>query len=547
MTNQLQVELNWPGRRRQIPLVSHRVKPRCELHFPGSGDAPESGGTAPANLLLQGDNRLGLRHLLSGWRDQVRLIYLDPPFATGNRFRQPAGRRRERSAATAYSDAWNHGDGAYLNMLEELLRLSRELLAADGSLYLHLDYRTAPVAKLLLDEIFGPACFINEIIWAYRTGGMPEKLGFGRKHDTILFYARDPARTRWHRQKEKSYVSHRYGFSNIELHEDEQGPYTLTNLRDVWDIPALRGNQPERVPYPTQKPLELLRRIILASSDPGDVVLDPGSGSGTALVAAEQLGRRWIGLDNSPLAVSVIRNRLQALPERREWTWQQLSSPAGVKVKADQSGDGEKPEAVRQRVLSRYGATPSNDHLYHGERDGAAVQVLLPRERMLHLRIEQLSGICNRQQRRRLELLLPDGAGLPLARWRRDCRRQDSRLVVKQIPPELLNGEPLRRHRIAFDEIPELVVRKGTGSGNRWLELADMVFHDPSDRQRLTIDQEGWRGLVDSWWVRDSAGNVVWHSGCITTVAPEVPLRSGPLPAGVRLRVEVCGRQGAIW
>jgi adenine-specific DNA-methyltransferase len=135
-------------------------------------------------------------------------------------------------------------------------------------------------------------------------------LGFGKKHDTIHFFSKVRASTIWNPQKEKSYLMHKYGFSNIEIFEDERGQYTLVNCRDVFDIPALRGNQPERVDYPTQKPEALLERIIQASSNEGDLVADFFCGSGTTLAVSEKLGRRWIGVDLGRYAIHTSRKRL---------------------------------------------------------------------------------------------------------------------------------------------------------------------------------------------------------------------------------------------
>ena len=162
----------------------------------------------------------------------------------------------------------------------------------------------------MLDEIFGPENHINEIIWFYKTGGLPEKLGFGRKHDTIHYYVKSRRHAIWNPQKEKSYVKHKYGFSNIEILEDSAGRYTNVNCRDVFDIPALRGNQPERVNFPTQKPEALLERIIRASSNEDSLVGDFFCGSGTTGIVAGRLGRRWILADASRLAVHTTRKRL---------------------------------------------------------------------------------------------------------------------------------------------------------------------------------------------------------------------------------------------
>ena len=203
------------------------------------------------------------------------------------------------------------GDGALtaflLFMSLRLIEMKR-VLKPTGSIYLHCDHHASHYLKQLMDIVFGIDNFRNEIIWLYKTGGM-SKRWFGRKHDVILFYSKTGQYT-FNPQKEKSYLTHKYGFSNIEIHEDEGGYYTMVGMRDVWDIPALRGNQPETKGYPTQKPITLYERIVTASSNEGDVVLDPFCGCATTLVAAENLGRQWIGIDIHPETRKIVANRI---------------------------------------------------------------------------------------------------------------------------------------------------------------------------------------------------------------------------------------------
>ncbi len=281
----------------------------------------------PNRTLFHGDNLPFLRDISS---QSIHLIATDPPF---NKDRNFGDAFRDRWSWEAdVPDEWrdtikrNHpalwsvietarltadeSMGAYLCWLAIRLLEMRRILRDDGSLFLHIDHTTHAYVKLLLDAIFGAANFRNEIVWYYKTGGV-SKRWFGRKHDTILFYSKT-GRYTFHPQKQKSYLSHRYGFSNIELGEDENGVYRMAAMRDVWDIPALRGNQPEATGYPTQKPLALYERIIKAASNEGDIVLDPFCGSGTTVVAAERLGRRWLAADLWDGAHEMLCARLEA-------------------------------------------------------------------------------------------------------------------------------------------------------------------------------------------------------------------------------------------
>ncbi|MBX3394956.1 MAG: site-specific DNA-methyltransferase [Phycisphaerae bacterium] len=238
----------------------------------------------------------------------VDLIYLDPPFATQTT-------RTSRKSGERYDDRWTGGVKQFLAFMLPCLDECRRILSPKGTLYLHLDYRAASYARVLLDTLFGERCFLNEVIWQYRTGGV-SRSWFGRKHDTILVYAKRIGHHTFNVLREGVYRTD-------GLNHDENGkPYKNTKrgrlyfnvngpaLTDVWDIPFLSTVASERVGWPTQKPLALLDRIIRASSNPGDVIADFFCGSGTTLVAAKQLGRRWIGCDAESRAVRLAKQRL---------------------------------------------------------------------------------------------------------------------------------------------------------------------------------------------------------------------------------------------
>ncbi|MBN1825155.1 MAG: site-specific DNA-methyltransferase [Candidatus Eisenbacteria bacterium] len=377
------VSLSWTGRRNgdeaeetSRPVLRFRERER----YGGRARRP--------NLLIRGDNLPVLDALLNRYRGRVDMVYIDPPFATGTDFRVPApSGAGPRSGARAYRDGRARGLPAYLTRMEERLLRIRELLSPRGALYVHVDYRVAAPLRLMLDSVFGASSFVNEIIWFYKTGGAPDRLGFGRKHDNILFYVKDPARATWNPQKEKSYLMHRYGFSNVEIHDDGGGRFTWVRCRDVFDIPALRGNQPERLDYPTQKPEALLERMILASTNPGDLVADLFCGSGTTAATAERLGRRWIACDRSPAAIRVTRKRLLAADRVPPFRLLDLDGADRALWTLERFGaNGSSPEEAnrdyRRFLLERYGAEPAeNADPFHGRTGNAVVRVFGPEER----------------------------------------------------------------------------------------------------------------------------------------------------------------------
>jgi len=268
------------------------------------------------NQIVLGDNLDVLRSLPDEAAD---LIYVDPPFNTGRTqirtriktTRSENGDRtgfqgRRYQTATLGTNRFHEKFDDYLACLEPRLREAYRVLGAHGSLYLHVDYREVHRCRFLMDELFGPDNFLNEIIWAYDYGARP-KTRWPAKHDNILFYVKDL----------DNYV--------FNVDEIERIPYMAPGLvgpekaargklpTDTWWHTIVPTNGAERTGYPTQKPLGILRRIVMASSRRDDVVLDFFAGSGTTGMAAHELGRRFILVDNNPEALEVMAKRFAAV------------------------------------------------------------------------------------------------------------------------------------------------------------------------------------------------------------------------------------------
>ncbi len=270
-------------------------------------------GDATRDVVVHGDNADVLALLPDG---AFTMIYLDPPFNTGRTqarsamktVRSATGTRvgfgghtydQVRTTLMAYDDAF----GDYWAFLEPRLEQAWRLLAQDGTLYLHLDYREVHYAKVILDALFGRECFLNEIIWAYDYGARSTKK-WPAKHDNVLVYVKDPAR---------------YHFDSTEV---DREPYMAPGLvtaekaargklpTDVWWHTIVSPTGKEKTGYPTQKPEGVLRRMVAASTRPGDRVADFFAGSGTLGAVAAALGRRYLLVDSSPDAVEVMRKRL---------------------------------------------------------------------------------------------------------------------------------------------------------------------------------------------------------------------------------------------
>lgn len=267
--------------------------------------------------VIHSDNLTALQSIPD---ESIQLIYVDPPFNTGRVQSRGSstttrsedgnrigfkGKRYDivKETVLSYDDEF----ADYWGFLEPRLEQAWRVLADSGTLYLHLDYREAHYAKVLLDALFGRKCFLNEIIWAYDYGGKA-KSRWPAKHDTILVYVKSPDS---------------YYFNNEEV---DREPYMAPGLvtpekvekgklpTDVWWHTIVSPTGTEKTGYPTQKPLGVLRRIIQASSKEGDVVLDFFAGSGTTGAAASELGRNFILIDQNPEAIQVMRQRFSAIP-----------------------------------------------------------------------------------------------------------------------------------------------------------------------------------------------------------------------------------------
>ena len=243
----------------------------------------------------------------SDFKGKFQMIYMDPPFYSGTKY---FSRRSDGSKKLAYSDVWGSGLLEYLEMIAKRILIARELLSDDGLMWIHLDYRAVHYVKIIMDEIFGMENMVNEIVWGYRSGGASGRR-FARKHDTILLYSKTKE-YKFNPQKEKSYNRGAlpYNFKGVQEYEDENGWYTLVNMRDIWEIPMVGRTSGERTGYATQKPEELIRRMVLASTDVGDLCGDFFAGSGTLGAVCMGLGRSFVLCDKNEDACRIMVDRL---------------------------------------------------------------------------------------------------------------------------------------------------------------------------------------------------------------------------------------------
>jgi DNA modification methylase len=343
-----EAELIWPGKTSEVTnvvlpfqTIEQIDEPRAEAGAHHVADlfdfdattGRQSGGWI--NKLIWGDNKLVLAALKNGpLRREIeqagglKLVYIDPPFDVGADFSYVLSVQGEDLVKTpsvieeiAYRDTWGRGQDSYFSMLYERLCLIHGLLAENGSVYVHCDWRINSGIRMVLDEIFGASNFRNEIVWWYTnklpTGGDV----FDRQHDIILWFRRGEAHIFNEQalpippEKQQYQARTRKVGGKREYIRDDAGSivYEMVQeklLPDVWNIPLVHPIGNERTGYPTQKPEQLLEKIVTASSNEGDLVADFFSGSGTCLAVAEKLGRKWIGCDLSRYGIHISRKRL---------------------------------------------------------------------------------------------------------------------------------------------------------------------------------------------------------------------------------------------
>lgn len=305
-------QLTWATKTVPKPFqTEHKLD---SIFYSGGEGYPD---TQPADQVFLGDNLAVMWALLPEYEGQIDLIYVDPPFYTNRKYPSRVGRdedsRRpqEWQLSDGYEDHWPNLE-AYLDMLYPRLILMHRLLSSTGTLYLHLDWHVNSYARLLLDEIFGSDNLLNEIVWVYH-GPSPIRSAFNRKHDTILAYTKgrkytfnvDEVRQPYDPSTVKTFASSpKAGFGKVPDLERGKVP------EDWWYFPVVARLHNERTGYPTQKPEALLERIILASSNPGDLVADFFCGSGTTAVVSARHGRRFLVGDATWRAIHTTRTRL---------------------------------------------------------------------------------------------------------------------------------------------------------------------------------------------------------------------------------------------
>lgn len=382
-------ELRWTGKR---PYRSTQYYP---AQLKESFGEPKDGWM---NKIFWGDNLQVMSHMLKEYRGKIDLIYIDPPFDSKADYKKKIKLRGKNATSDSsafeekqYGDIWSSDE--YLQFMFERLIIMRELLSENGSIYLHCDWHRSAHLRLLLDEVFGPANFRNEIVWSYFGFKRATSKKFPQKHDVIYSYTKtaDYVWNVQYKPHSEEYIKRFKKDENGRLYRDDVNPtgggtriIYLDEVEgdiidSVWDdIPPVNPVAKDRQNYPTQKPVKLVERIIEASTNPGDLVFDCFMGSGTTQAAALATGRRFIGADINLGAVQTTTKRLALMIAEKESELQFNGIYAGFEVYNVNNYDFfRNPVEAKELLIQALDIQPfTSDNIFDGELDGRMVKIL---------------------------------------------------------------------------------------------------------------------------------------------------------------------------
>ncbi len=525
--------INKPRTGREIPKKGSLF----EIWEGKEGNSYEEGWR---NKLIWGDNKLVMSSLLEKFAGKINLIYIDPPFATGAdfKFRIQVGEEVEEITKEhsiieekAYRDTWGKGLDSYLQMMYERLVLMKELLAENGSIYVHLDWHVGHYVKVMMDEIFGYENFRNEVVWNYATGGAG-KGEYAKKHDILLFYTKGGNYTFYPERVKELRTEKALKRAQIPKGARINADDIYKLPTDVWNIPALNPMEIERLDFFTQKPEALLKRIILASSNPGDLVADFFCGSGTTLAVAEKLGRRWIGCDLSRYAIHLTRKRLLEIENSKDLEnegqkYEKKARPFEIlnlgkyerqlwQVKTF-SGKDEKQALFEYLafILKLYGAEPiSGFQTLHGKKGNALVYVgVVDAPVTIQECIDAIKD-CKKAGLKELHILGWEWE-MGLNDAIQDIAKTEGiKLKLRIIPMDVLDSEAVSKGDIQFFELAHFKVDIKTNNRKVEVELKDFVIpHTDLIPDDVKDKIKKWSDWIDYWAVDFDFKNDTFNNG----------------------------------
>jgi DNA modification methylase len=554
-----QVELLWNGKSDEVTnvvlpfqIIERVEEPRSEVTKIQEGFDFYSGQKSKdwTNKLIWGDNKYILSSLKNGSiRDEIeknggiKLIYIDPPFDVGADFSMNVEigdskyeKRPNVLEHIAYRDTWGKGEDSFLSMIYERLILMKDLLADDGSIYVHCDWRLNSSIRLVMDEIFGVENFRNEVIWGYRIQGVGKKF-WARKHDSILYFKKGESCI-FNFEKEKNIYNTPFIDTKVEKSEIEQLkekdilkinecirtktslPISLKNklfdtyysevfVRDVWDCdstkPLISGSS-EYLGYPTQKPEGLFRRIINASTNENDIVADFFCGSGGMASVAEKLNRKWICSDLGKFGIHTTRKRLINVQRELKKDGKNYRAFEILNLGKYQrehfiyDGKNERDELKQQEkiqkenkfkslILEAYKATEVQGfNTLHGKKGFEFVSIGPVNQALSRNHVEEVINECIKNSITSVDILAFEFEMGWDRTLQEEAKDKGVRLSYKQIPIDVFDKRAVKKGEVIFYDIAYIEFKPIIKNNMLSIELTDFaVFYNEGN---LNINEE---------------------------------------------------------
>ena len=554
-----EVELVWNGKTNEVcnvslpfQIIEQVDEPRGEKEIklqPGLFDTTSGrqlkGWT---NKLIWGDNKLILASLKNGpLREEIekqggiKLIYIDPPFDVGADFSMDIEigdntftKKPSILEEIAYRDTWGKGADSFISMIYERLVVMRDLLAVDGTIYVHCDWRVVHHLRHVLDEVFGKDHFLNEVIWSYFSFKRKTAKKFPQKHDDIISYRKTKDDFIWHTQfkpHSEKYLERWKTDANGRQYRDDVNP-TAGGTRiiyldemegdivdSVWDdIPPVNPQAKERVDYPTQKPEALLERIIKASSNEGDIIADFFCGSGTTASVAEKLGRKWITSDLGKFAIHTTRKRLigvqrQLKQDNKPWRAFEILNLGryerqhfigvnpNLREAEQQKQLEEKESAFLNLILNAYRAEATDGfQTFHGKKAGRLVAVGPVNLPITRLFVEEVILECRQKQITKVDIL---GFEFEMGLFPNildEAKAKGIDISPKYIPADVFDKRAIDKNQVVFHDVSYIEVKPHIKGNSIAVELTDFsVFYsqDSIANAEASLKNKGSKIVVD--------------------------------------------------
>jgi len=480
------------------------------------------------NKLIWGDNKLILSSLANGpLREEIenegglKLIYIDPPFAVGSDFgfeiqvgEETAEKKQSVIEEIAYNDTWGKGISSYMSMMYERLKLMYNLLSNDGIIYVHVDSRVIHYLRLILDDLFGSDKFLNEIIWSYESGGIPQR-NFSKKHDNILVYRKSDkycfsyenasfprnvcqlcgtTLEKWNNLKKevdadgRIYRTIKSAGKIYKYYDDEPAL-----LSDVWlDINHIQQKDPQRIGYPTQKPEKLLERIIKASTNEGDLIADFFCGSGTTAAVAEKFGRKWITADLGRFSVHTARKRLIGVQRELQADGKDFRAFEILNLGKyerqffmDDLTNGKlkaKEDLYVDLILEAYKAKRIEGHkTLHGSKAGRFINVGPLDVPVTQSRLLDIFEECKQKLYTQVDVLGFEFEMGLTPQFIQELKEKGVSITLKYIPKDVFDKRAVEKGQAKFYDVAYLNTKEKINGKKVSVELTDFVTHYTQD------------------------------------------------------------------